>query len=164
MDLTERISANFSLKELVKSSTALRLGIDNSPDEAQLAALRLLAANVLQPVRDQFGSTSISSGLRVLELNRAVKSKDTSQHVKGEAADFECLSSSNLATAGWIQENCAFDQLILEFYTPGDPLSGWVHCSALAAENRYQVLTAYRNDQGVVVYETGLKLRGMDDA
>jgi len=64
------LSANFTLKELTKSDTATRLGIDNTPDEAVIESLRLLCENILQPVRDHFGKpVKISSGYRSPELN-----------------------------------------------------------------------------------------------
>ncbi len=100
-----QLSKNFSLKELTKSSTAIRLGIENVPNDEQLINLTHLTINVLQPVRDQFGSTKINSGLRVLKLNRKVGSSDTSQHIKGEAGDIECSSVSNLELAKWIRDN-----------------------------------------------------------
>ena len=152
--LSERLSPNFTLRELVRSQTASRQGIDNSPDEAQYNALYLLSNNILQPVRDDLGPTNVSSGLRVLELNRAIGSSDTSQHPKGEAADFETLSVDNLSLAQWIRDNLDYDQLILEFFDPDDPRSGWVHCS-YAQVNRKRVMTAQRID-GKTVYTVGL--------
>jgi len=151
-----QLSQNFTLYELTKSSTASRLGIDNSPDDWQLSNLTHLAENILQPVRIRFGPTRVSSALRVIELNRAVGSGDSSQHPKGEAADFEVVNISNYEVAAWIEGNLDFDQLILEFHTPGDPNSGWIHCSIRRdGKNRKSVLTAYWKD-GKVVYVQGL--------
>lgn len=151
-----QLSKNFSLKELIKSSTAIRLGIDNVPNEEQLINLTHLVIHVLQPVRDQFGSTRINSGLRVLELNRAIGSSDTSQHRKGEAGDIECSSVSNLELAKWIRDNLEFDQIILEAYDGVDPTSGWVHISYKAnGENRKACLTATFT-KGKVKYTNGL--------
>ena len=45
------------------------------------------------------------------------------------AADFEIFSVPNNEVSDWIKENLMFDQLILEYYTPGEPNSGWIHCS-----------------------------------
>ena len=151
-----KLSKNFSLKELTRSSTALRLGIENIPDSQQLVNLTALACCILQPVRDKFGRVDINSGLRVLDLNRAIKSGDKSQHVQGQAADLEAPAVSNYDLAEWISQELEFDQLILEFYTPGDPTSGWVHCSYRNdGENRKEILTASRKD-GKVVYHQGL--------
>lgn len=151
-----KLSKNFSLKELTRSSTALRLGIDNNPNQEQLVNLTALACCVLQPVREEHGRVTINSGLRVLELNRAIKSGDNSQHVFGMAADLEAPAISNFELAKWIQDNLNFDQLILEFYEKGDPASGWVHCSYRTdGQNRKEVKTASRQE-GRVVYEDGL--------
>jgi len=138
-----KLSKNFSLKELTKSSTATRFGIVNQPNTEQLINLTSLALMILQPIRDKHGSTTINSGLRVLELNRKIGSSDTSQHVKGEAADVECPGVDNLVLAKWIRDNLDFDQVILEGYESGDTNSGWIHVSYKAdGANRKKCLTA----------------------
>jgi len=150
-----KLSKNFSLKELTKSSTAVRHGIDNNPNKEQMINLVILTNCVLQKVRDAHGRVDVNSGLRVLELNRAIGSGDSSQHVQGMAADIECPAISNMELAEWIRDNLEFDQLILEFYTPSDPASGWVHVSYNKEENRKRVLRAVKND-GKTVYQEGL--------
>ena len=138
-----KLSENFSLKELTKSQTAVRKGINNEPGTAEIENLIHLAESVLQPVRDHFGkAVMISSGYRSPELCEAIGSSTKSQHAKGEAADFEIPGVDNMQLAMWINKNTNFDQLILEFYEPGDPNSGWVHCSAVTGEPRKQVLRA----------------------
>lgn len=128
---------------MTRSDTAIRLGIENIPNEEQLINLTHLTIHVLQPVRDQHGSTDVNSGFRVLELNRKIGSSDTSQHIKGEAGDIECGSISNLDLAKWIRDNLDFDQVILEAYDGVDPTSGWVHVSYKAnGSNRKKCLTA----------------------
>ncbi len=137
-----QISPNFSLAELTKSQMALRHEIDNTPGEAEIANLKLVAENILQPLRDHYGVPfAPSSGFRCLELNRVLNSKDTSQHVKGQAVDIEIPGVSNYELAIWIRDNLRYDQLILECYTSGDPASGWVHCSYVGADNRTVALT-----------------------
>ena len=88
-----KITQNFSLAELTKSSTATRLGIDNTPKNDEIIVnLTNLCCNILQPVRTHFGRVvTINSGYRGPELNKAIGSKSTSQHCKGEAADFEII-------------------------------------------------------------------------
>ncbi len=151
-----KLSKNFSLNELTKSQTAIRMGIDNTSNTEQLVNLVVLVQQVLQPCREQFGSISINSGLRVLELNQAIGSSDKSQHINGEAADFEAYLISNRRLAEWIEEKLDFDQLILEYPGP-DPRDGWVHCSYKRdGSNRKQVLTAVK-EGGKTVYKKGLK-------
>ena len=138
-----KLSNNFSLKEMVASQTAERKGINNNPSEDHMNNLKLLCENVLQPVRDHFGKpVAISSGYRSPALCEAIGSSAKSQHAKGEAADFEIPGVDNMQLAIWISKNTKFDQLILEFYEPGDPNSGWVHCSAVKEGSRAQVLKA----------------------
>ena len=150
-----KLSKNFSLRELLKSDMGERLGIDNTPESPEIYVnLTALACCVLQPVRTEWGRTKINSGLRVLELNRAIGSGDNSQHVVGQAADFEATKASNYGLACWVRDNLDFDQLILEFYVKGDPESGWVHCSYRAdGENRKECLTKIKGKEG---YEPGL--------
>jgi zinc D-Ala-D-Ala carboxypeptidase len=124
------LSTHFSLSELTKSSTAVRKGIDNTPDDTAVENLIVLCRGVLEPVREHYEIPFIpNSGFRCLELNREIGSSDTSQHVTGNAVDFEIPGIDNKDVARWVMENCDFDQLILEFYKEGDPASGWVHCS-----------------------------------
>ena len=138
-----RLSANFSLAEMTKSQTATRKGIKNEPSTEHIENLIHLAETVLQPVREHFGKpVAISSGYRSPELCEAIGSSSKSQHAKGEAADFELHGVDNKELATWISKNTEFAQLILEFYVPGDPNSGWVHCSAVKAGPRKQVLKA----------------------
>ena len=151
-----KLTANFSLEELTKSDTGLRLGLDNTPDDTQLANLVALCECVLQPVRDHFGKgVKVNSGLRTLAVNRAIGSKDTSDHTKGMAADIEIPGVANAELAQWIVNNLEFRQVILEFYTPGIPDSGWVHVSYNPADNKKQVLTATKQN-GKTVYLNGL--------
>ena len=150
-----RLSEKFSLQEFTKSQTAIRQGIDNTPGEEHLANAKELFSNVVQPVRDKFGVTVINSGYRGPALNEAVGGASKSQHCKGQAVDIECPGTPNFDVADWIQENLDFAQLILEFYTPGIPDSGWVHVSYKSDGNRKSVLTAMK-ENGKTVYKHGL--------
>ena len=151
-----KLSENFTMAEFIKSDTANRLGIDNTPEGEHLEAAKELFENVVQKVRDHFGPTVLNSGYRCPELNEAVRGSKTSQHCKGEAADIEVPGVANADVANWIVDNLDFDQVILEFYTPGQPSSGWVHVSYKAdGTNRKSVLTASRVD-GKTVYTNGI--------
>ena len=151
-----RLSKNFTMAEFTKSQTAERQGIDNTPEGDHLDAAVALFENVVQPVRDHFGPTVLNSGYRSPELNAAVGGSATSQHCKGEAADIEVPGVPNAELAEWIRDNLEFDQLILEFYTPGIPDSGWVHVSYKAdGSNRKSILTASRVD-GKTQYSEGI--------
>jgi zinc D-Ala-D-Ala carboxypeptidase len=100
------LSANFTLKELTKSDTATRLGLDNTPDDAALENLKTLCEKVLQPVRDHFGkSVTVNSGYRSPESNAAVGGSKTSDHCKGMAADIEIVGIANADLAQWIMDN-----------------------------------------------------------
>ena len=148
-----KLSENFSLIELTKSQTAERKGIDNTPSPEHQENLNLLCTHILQPVRDRFERVvTVSSGYRSPELCIAIGSKITSQHAKGQAADFEIYGLSNQELANFIKENLDYDQLILEYWKKEDPNSGWVHCSYDVSVNRKQYLKAYK-ENGRTKYE-----------
>ena len=139
-----QLSKHFTLEEFEKSQTATRKGINNKAGSGEIKNLTDLCYEVLEPVRIKFDKpVIITSGYRSPELCEAIGSKATSQHAKGQAVDFEIAGVSNLQVALWIQNNCDFDQLILEFWKEEDkdPNSGWVHCSYVDGSNRKQVLT-----------------------
>jgi hypothetical protein len=142
-----KLTANFSLSELTKSQTAERKGIDNTPSPEHQENLKSLCAAILQPVRDHFSRVvTVSSGYRSPELCVAIGSKTTSQHAKGEAADFEIFGLSNKTLADYIDSELLYDQLILEYWNESDPNSGWVHCSFSQGNNRKQYLRAYKEN------------------
>ena len=138
------LSRNFTLSELTKSDTAIRRGINNNPNAEQIEKLKALCENILQPVRDHFGRVKVTSGYRSPELCSAIGSSVNSQHAKAEAADFECIGVDNAELADWINQNLPYDQLICEFYTPGEPNSGWIHCSYIPDQPRASYLWAYK--------------------
>lgn len=138
-----QLSPNFWLSELIKSDVALRNGVDNYPNNpVYIENLRLVATKILQPCRNHFGATRPTSGYRNPIVNKLVGSKaENSQHMYGQAVDFEIAGVPNYTLACWIRSNLEYDQLILEYYTPGQPNSGWVHCSIKETNNRMQELT-----------------------
>jgi len=150
------LTTNFSLAELTKSETALRKSMPNDPNEAIVANLKLLAEKVLQPIRDHYATgIKVNSGYRSPDVNAAVGGSRTSDHCKGQAADIEIPGIANAVLAAYIKENLKFTQLILEFYTPGIPDSGWVHVSYDPNNLKCQAMTAVKQD-GKTVYLNGL--------
>ena len=146
------LSKSFTLNELTKSQEALRLGIDNTPNDEHIENLKILCEKILQPLRDFYGMpVSVSSGYRSAELCNAIGSSSTSQHTRGEAADFEVFGVANKDLSDWIVNNLNFDQCILEFWNITEPNSGWVHCSFSKKYNRKQYLKAEKVN-GKIVY------------
>ena len=124
-----RLSKNFTLRELIRSNTAERMGIDNVPkDEKVIENLRNLCFEVLQPLRDYVGApVHINSGYRSPELNRAVGGVKNSQHCRGEACDIRIASpKQGREWAAWIEDNCRFDEMLLERNKNGGV---WLHVS-----------------------------------
>ncbi len=151
-----QLTKNFSLAEMVKSETALRHGMENNPGPDEINNLLNLCANVLQPIRDHYQKgVKVNSGYRSPDVNAKVGGSRTSDHTRGMAADIEIPGVPNADLAKWVKENLSYTQLILEFYTPGVPDSGWVHVSYDPANLKKQDLTATRKD-GKTVYLPGL--------
>jgi hypothetical protein len=169
LDPRTLVAPNFFAYELTRSDLAARRGINNNfANDAHLRAAIHLAREVLQRVRDQFGSFSPNSVYRSQGLERALKNKpatwlSTSQHARGEACDIEIAGLSTLDLANWARDHLpAFDQIICECYDPRQgPNSGWVHISLKApgqGENRRQCLSYVPDPvSGRLVYVTGLR-------
>ena len=141
-----------SLKELLFSETATRLGIDNTPTDQVLINLQTLIYEVITPIINQFGDIKITSGYRSPELCKAIGSSVTSQHCLGQAVDCEVIGVPNKDLADWVVNHLNYDQCILEFWKPEEANSGWVHVSYNKAGNRKMYLRAYKAN-GRTMYE-----------
>lgn len=126
----------FTIEELCRSDRARQMGINNTPTNDIIDSLSDLVENVLDPVREKFGSPIIvNSGYRCPELNKVVGGAPTSQHVKGEAADITTGSrEGNKRLFEIIRDNLEYDQLINEHDF------SWVHVSYRDMGNRKQIL------------------------
>lgn len=139
LDLDQKLSTNFTLREFTFSQTALMRGLDNTPTLTEIARLRRLCQQILQPARDALGPLKITSGFRSEIVNLAVGGVRNSAHRLGHAADVVPTSGDTKALAKWVVDNRQFDQVILEFGTLSRP--SWIHISA-DSRNRKQVLRA----------------------
>jgi hypothetical protein len=145
----EMISEHLSIKEVIKSGTAKRLGIDNNPTPEHLANLKLLSEKVFEPIRNHFKKPiGVSSGYRSQSVNEATPgSSATSQHCSGEALDLDQddlnTGITNKMVFDYIKENLQFDQLIWECGDSKNP--DWVHVSYESkGKQRKQVLRCTR--------------------
>ena len=140
-----------SLKELLFSETATRLGINNTPTDEILINLQTLIYEVIEPIINKFGDIKITSGYRSPELCLKIGSSIKSQHCLGMAVDCEVLGIPNKELADWVVNNLEYDQVILEFWEKDKINSGWVHIS-YCSTNRKMYLRAYKAN-GRTVYE-----------
>ena len=139
-----------SLKELLFSETATRLGIDNTPTYQIIINLQTLIQEVINPIVNNFGDIKITSGYRSPELCLKIGSSIKSQHCLGMAVDCEVLGVANKELADWVVNNLDYDQCILEFWKPEEANSGWVHISYNKANNRKMYLRAYKSNNRTV--------------
>ena len=150
----------FSIAELCRSNTAVRLGIDNSPSEIVRVNLEALVENVLDPLRAKWGAPIIvTSGYRCPALNKAVGGATSSQHMIGMAADIHTLSDSRADNMRLLRlllnSGIVVDQVISEnIDAQGRP--DWIHVSYNRISNRKSLLTATRLN-GKWVYSNGIR-------
>ena len=143
------ISEHISYKEGVYSITAIRRGIENTPNNEQLANMELIAKKVFEPLREWVGGpVKINSFFRSVKLNKAIGGSSKSQHCHGQAIDiddtYKVVANSDMYD--YIKNNLDFDQLIWEFGDDNNP--NWVHVSYVSEEdNRNRCLKAYK-EQG----------------
>ena len=160
-----RLTKNFTLKEFTKSSTALRLGLNNDPTKEGIIKLRLLTTHLLQPLRNHIGSIRITSGYRSPELSKAIGSSSNSQHCRYEAIDLQFVKRGkmdNLAIYNTLIElDLDFDQAILEFGNATEYIDpthpDWIHLSWKIIDNRRQVLIAYKDEDNKTKYRPLIK-------
>ena len=148
------ISEHISYKEGVRSNTATRKGIDNTPNDEQLSCMEKIAEEVFEPLRTYVGGPiKINSFFRCPELNKAIGGSSKSQHCKGQAIDIDDTFGrcTNAEMYHFIKENLDFDQMIWEFGNDDNP--DWVHVSYVSSEdNRNRCLKAYK-ENGKTKYE-----------
>ena len=155
-----RLSKNFTLKELTRSNTATRLGIDNEPSKEGVLKLTLLATSLLQPLRNAVGSLRITSGYRSPQLSEAIGSTSNSQHCRYEAVDMQFVKRGKMDNIkiydALIDLDLDYDQCILEFgnatehIDPTEP--DWIHLSWKVVDNRRQTLVAYKDENNKTKY------------
>ncbi len=142
------ISKHISYKEGVYSATALRRGIDNTPNDEQLNNMELIAEKIFEPLRAYVnGPIKINSFFRSAKLNTAIGGSKTSQHCKGQAMDIDDTfgKATNAEMYHFIKEHLDFDQMIWEF--GNDDNTNWVHVSYVSPEkNRNKCLKAYKKN------------------
>ena len=142
------ISEHISYKESTRSTTAIRKGIKNIPDNKQLSNMELLAEKVFEPLRKWVdGPIKINSFFRSPELNKAIGGSGKSQHCHGQAIDIDDTYGkvANSEMYHYVKSNLDFDQMIWEFGDDDNP--DWVHVSYVSPEdNRNRCLKAYRED------------------
>jgi hypothetical protein len=140
----ERISKHISYQEGIRSNTALRRGIDNTPGRYHKQNMEIVADKIFEPLREWVGAPiKINSFYRCEELNTAIGGSSSSQHCQGRAIDLDDTfgHKTNAEMFQYIKENLSFDQLIWEFGDDNNP--AWVHVSYVSQDqNRLRAMKA----------------------
>jgi zinc D-Ala-D-Ala carboxypeptidase len=150
-----KLSKNFTLHELTRSQTAKRYGIDNTPGPEHLNNLRYLCNNLLQPLRDEVGPVTISSGYRSKKVNKKVGGSRYSLHSQGCAADIDNVNLLDILC--YIHYNLPYTELIAEYF-PG----GWVHAGLVKGreDEKKLKLKDDKHDYEIVTIEYIIQLYG----
>ena len=164
-----RLSKNFTLKELIASNTALRLGIDNTPSKEGIWKLTLLATNLLQPIRNELGPLRVTSGYRSPELNKAIGGSTKSQHCKCQAVDLQFVKRNKIDNIKIFETlmslQLEFDQCILEFGDATEYINpdypAWIHLSYKITDNRNQTLVAYKDENNKTKYRALINYKSL---
>lgn len=144
--MATKLTQNFSLEELVASTTAKNNKICNTPTPEVRANLEKLCKEVLQPIRNKYGrAITVTSGYRCPELNAVIGGAKNSQHVLGQAADIKCTSTTKAVLFNIIKDmikngELTVGQLIWEYGTKKEP--NWIHVS-LPYSKKNQILYLY---------------------
>lgn len=128
-----RLSRNFTLAEMDRHGEA---------EPHHVEALRALALDVLQPIRERWGALTVTSGFRSAARNVASGGSPTSQHLLGQAADLVPTQADPIDVWCWIASSAIpFGQVIFEERKrPDGSLARWVHVSSAADGIHGQVL------------------------
>jgi zinc D-Ala-D-Ala carboxypeptidase len=142
------VSKHISDREGVYSITAIRRGLDNTPNQFELSNMKEIAEQVFEPLREWVGGPiRINSFYRSKALNKAIGGSTTSQHCKGQAMDIDDVHGhkTNAEMYEWVKENINFDQMIWEFGDDKNP--NWIHISYVnEIDNRNKCLKAYKEN------------------
>lgn len=127
--MATKLSKNFTLEEFYTSATANARKINNMPDENIRKHIQELVDNILQPLRDAWGSgIHINSGYRCPKLNTAVGGSKTSAHLTGYAADTKPVNGKMAEYQAFVRKFLAdkkYDQFIIEY--PVKNVAKWIH-------------------------------------
>lgn len=124
------LSPHFTFEELTETAQTALQEANRVEARQYLSTLQALSTGLLEPIRMHFGKpVHIHSGFRGPALNKAIGGSKTSQHMKGEAADFHVEDHSLQEVFDWIKKESGlkFGQLILEGRSAGKPT--WIHIS-----------------------------------
>ena len=151
--MKEKISKHVSYKEGVRSRTADRRGLDNTPNESQLKCMKEIAEGLFEPLREWVGGPiKINSFFRGEPVNTAIGGSKYSQHMKGQAIDIDDTfgHKTNAEMYHYIKDNLDFDQLIWEFGDDKNP--NWIHVSYVTHRENRKKLTIAKRVNGKTKY------------
>ena len=153
-----RLSQNFTLEEFTRSETAMKYGFKEqyAPPREVIDNLVLLATNIAEPIRRQFGSFAPTCAYRCERVNTAVKGERKSEHLLGKAMDETFIKGGqNISREvfDWLvyKSGLKWSKLILEF-PDKNGVPRWLHIGYDTLNLNNQVMVAEKNAFGQKKY------------
>lgn len=148
------LSPSVTLLEATKSQTAIRFGIDNTPNQVQIENMMRVSGKIIEPILARFPGVFIYSFFRSPALNKKIGGSKTSQHCNGEAVDLDSVGNkANLDIFNFVKDNLVFDQLCLE--APDEHgVPSWIHISYVEhpKKNRQQIIVWLAKSKKYIPY------------
>lgn len=118
-DLDYQLSKHFRIGEFKVSKSYPEMAEVIELDYVDVLTLKILAMEIIQPIRDKFGPIEILSGKRSPELNKAVGGSKNSDHLTGNAADLRIVSFDPEHIYKWIAMNSELPYRQVIYYPKG---------------------------------------------
>lgn len=137
-----KITKNFELAEFIKSTTAEKLKIDNTPRNEYINNIIKLVEKIMQPIRDEIGQPiTITSGFRCNILNNTIGGAKTSQHLTGDACDFKVKGGKKKVNEAFdIIKKMIEDKKITVGQVINEKGGQWIHISNPKVKLKNQIL------------------------
>ena len=130
------LSVHLSLAQAIKSDTAKKNGLDNTPSAAEKENLKQLGINIYDKIYDKFnGNVRLTSVFRSEAVNKKVGGSSTSQHRFGQALDIQGTNGiTNKQIFKYVKDNLTYHQIIWEYGSKNEP--DWVHVGYKPSGNK----------------------------
>lgn len=156
---TDKICNIATLAEATRSNSAIRAGVDNTPDDKQLANMKFVG-RYIDAIDAYFckkyrakRAIRWASWFRNAKVNKLVKGSPSSFHMTGGAVDIEtCIPQlTNKEIFEYCKSTLNFTELIWEYGTDVEP--DWVHFACVSGREKEKCIKKIYTKDGKKVNE-----------